>query len=284
MFFYKKTVYTVILFLIFTFSVAKGQEVKKLSSSFIDSTSAPLVIYGITFSDSVIYQEGIMYAPAESFLEMTGIKAYLQKIPYELILNGRQASPALLAAGPDRYTGEYIYYLNIIDTLNFVGIYYTVATYGDFVRITVEEKGPAPEVTAQQGTGGTVSGQIVYSFFEGSSVTISQYYLNSARIPQTKLIDTINTGTTGAFTFTGLPPGDYIVEASCYYTREGFVYFDNYTRQYYKTYMIYTPQWTQVITIGGGESINLRFSPETAKVHMEEKLIYLGSPVVPYKN
>jgi len=280
----KKLIYISILLLIilFNLSQSKAEQIKKLSSSFIDPSEVPLVIYGIPFSESVIFQDNRMYAPLEAYLEMIGVKAYLQRIPHELILNGRQAPVSLLAAGPDRYTGEPVYYLDVTETLNFLSIYYSATSRGNYFIVRVEET--APQSSARQGEGGTVSGQVIYNYFEGGSATLFKTYLNTARIPQTETLETQTLGTNRTFSFRNIPPGEYIIQASCYYTVEGLVYYDNYTRQYYKSCITYIPEWKHSVIIKGGEEFNFIFTPDKARVRTEEKLIYLGSPGINVPN
>lgn len=258
--------------LLFMFSEeAEGQQITKLSASFIDPPQSPLVIYGIPFSSSVIYQNNFLYAPVEDFLIMTGSKFYLQNLPSQLVINGQSAPLSLLATGPDRYSGKNSYYLNVTETLNYLGIYYRISTENNSVWITVED---VPQTVSSLKS--TVSGHVVYQYFEGGTVRIIETYLNSARIPQTREISSTSLPSDGYYNFSDLPPGDYIIEATCFYSVTGPVVYDYVSRQLYRCVTTCIPSWQKRLNLRGGENITADFLPEQAVVRTEEKLIYLG--------
>jgi hypothetical protein len=252
----------------------KGEQLLKLSNSFIDPPLTPLVIYGVPFSSSVIVQDNIMYAPAVDYLTMIGAKSYLQKLPDQLIINGQMAPVSLLATGPDRYTGKNIYYLNVTETLNFLGLYYKVTNQNGQVRITVDE---LSRITPPSEKNGSISGHVIYPYFEGGFVRLKTSYTNNARIPQTKEISSAYLPSDGYYNFQDLPPGDYIVEASCFYTTTGPVVYDSICRQVYRCVTTYTALWQIRVTTKEGEKINQDFLADQARVNTEDKLIYLGN-------
>jgi len=250
---------------------SEGQQFTKLSASFIDPPQSPLVIYGIPFSSSVIYQNNFIYAPAEDFLTMTGAKFYLQNLPSQLVINGQPAPLSLLATGPDRYTGKNTYYLNVTETLNYLGIYYRISTENNSVRITVED---VPQTVSSLKS--TVSGHVVYQYFERGTVRIIETYVNSARMPQTREISSTNLPSDGYYNFSDIPPGEYIIEATCYYSVTGPVVYDYVSKQAYRCVTTYIPTWQKRLILKGGETVTADFLPEQAVVRSEEKLIYLG--------
>jgi hypothetical protein len=267
---FKRIFFLFLLLCIFS-EESKGQQIIKLSSSFIDPPETPLVIYGIPFSSSVIYQNNFMYAPVENFLTMTGARCYLQNLPSQLVINGNSAPLSLLATGPDRYTGENSYYLNVTETLNYVGIYYKISTENGSVRITVED---IPQTVSSLKS--SVSGHVVYQYFEGGTVRIIETFINSARIPQTREISSTTLPSDGYYNFPDLPPGDYIIEATCFYTVTGPVVYDNVAGRVYRCVTTFKPSWQKRLVFKGGEAITLDFLPEQAAVMTEDKLIYLG--------
>jgi len=219
---------------------------------------------------SVIYQNSLIYAPAEEYLKMLGVKAYLQKLPHELFINGQKAPLSLLAIGPDRYTAQYIYYLSVTDTLNYLGIYYKVSNQKGQIRITVDE------IPAQTIEPASVTGQVIYPYFEGGTVKIIASYVNSARIPETSEITSTFLPSDGYYSFFDIPPGDYIIVASCYYNQEGPVLFDAIRRQCYRCITTYTLSWQEKLSLKSGQKITLNFPAEQAYLTAEDRLIYLG--------
>ncbi|MEQ8223031.1 MAG: hypothetical protein ABRQ37_12065 [Candidatus Eremiobacterota bacterium] len=262
-----------LLFLLFCMfsEESEGQQITKLSASFIDPPQSPLVIYGIPFSSSVIYQNNFIYAPAEDFLTMTGTKFYLQNLPSQLVINGQSAPLSLLATGPDRYTGKNTYYLNVTETLNYLGIYYRISTENNSVRITVED---VPQTVSSLKS--TVSGHVVYQYFERGTVRIIETYVNSARMPQTREFSSTNLPSDGYYNFSDIPPGEYIIEATCFYSVTGPVVYDCVSKQAYRCVTTYIPTWQKRLILKGGETLTVDFLPEQAVVRSEEKLIYLG--------
>ncbi|OQA14192.1 MAG: hypothetical protein BWY64_03335 [bacterium ADurb.Bin363] len=270
---YKFKILTLLILCIFISVLSaetRGEQILRLSSSFIDAPSTPLVIYGVPFSMSVIYQNSLIYAPAEEYLKMLGVKAYLQKLPHELFINGQKAPLSLLAIGPDRYTAQYIYYLSVTDTLNYLGIYYKVSNQKGQIRITVDE------IPAQTIEPASVTGQVIYPYFEGGTVKIIASYVNSARIPETSEITSTFLPSDGYYSFFDIPPGDYIIVASCYYNQEGPVLFDAIRRQCYRCITTYTLSWQEKLSLKSGQKITLNFPAEQAYLTAEDRLIYLG--------
>lgn len=250
---------------------SEGQQFTKLSASFIDPPQSPLVIYGIPFSSSVIYQNNFLYAPVEDFLTMTGAKFYLQNLPSQLVINGQSAPLSLLATGPDRYTGKNTYYLNVTETLNYLGIYYRISTEDNSVRITVED---VPQTASSLKS--AVSGHVVYQYFERGTVRIIETYVNSARMPQTREFSSTNLPSDGYYNFSDIPSGEYIIEATCFYSVTGPVVYDCVSKQAYRCVTTYIPTWQKRLILKGGETLTVDFLPEQAVVRSEEKLIYLG--------
>jgi len=223
----------------------------------------------------------MVYAPAQAFLQKLGVSNELHNLPNQLVINNYLAPTSLLAIGPDRYTSEQIYYLNVTDTLNYIGLYYQVVLLDGNMKIkipypTTQETAPNPQTGYC-----SISGRVMYQPFEGGAVNLLQTSFNTARIPQTNTIASTQLGNDGVYVFANLNPGNYTIEASCFYTVESNVYFDYYARQYYRLITTYIPNWKQDITIKAGENLELHFSKDTARIKTEEKLIYLGSPYGP---
>jgi len=245
--------YSVILIFIMVLSFTKPSysQFISLSSSFIDPSSSPLIIYDKIFPRSVIYQNSIMFAPAVDYINFLGINADLQKLPSQLILDNKKAPLSLLAIGPDRYTGQSIYYLNVMDTLNFLGIKYNVSEINGQKRIYVITS--AGEVSK----GGFITGQVMISMpFQKGTVTLLFEYVNDARIPSTKEITSIPLEKDGKFSFADLSPGKYTVRANSY-LEESSYYFSKSTGIYYINTKITETLWMEGTYIYKNEHVNL---------------------------
>ncbi|MEQ8189803.1 MAG: hypothetical protein ABRQ39_17680 [Candidatus Eremiobacterota bacterium] len=122
---YKKMFYiTFLLLLCHVVSISAGTV--PLAGNFCDSDREPLKIYGVTFPASVIYQNNRMYAPMELFFQYLGLKADMSRLPASLVVDGRNIPESLTGFGPDRNTGQSIYYIDVTGLLYFFNINYSM--------------------------------------------------------------------------------------------------------------------------------------------------------------
>ena len=102
------------LFLSLNTRPVKGEQIIRLAGYFIDKSEGPVIIYDEIYPESIIQQNNMVYAPAQSFLKILGVTNELQNLPDQLVINNYLAPTSLLAIGPDRYTNEPIYYLKTL--------------------------------------------------------------------------------------------------------------------------------------------------------------------------
>ena len=114
---------SLLIFLVISISMAGPVP---LAGNFCDSDREPLNIYGVTFPDSVIYQNSKMYAPMESFFQYLQLKADMSRLPSSLTVDGKSVPDSLIGFGPDRNTGQNIYYVDVTGFLYFFNINYSM--------------------------------------------------------------------------------------------------------------------------------------------------------------
>jgi len=242
---------------------AFSSQITNLSGNFIDPQSAPLVMEGRAFAKSVIYENKLMYAPAIDFISDLGIASDLQGLPNQFTLNGQSAPLYLLATGPDRYTGETIYYLNVTWTLEFLSISYNVAAIPEGIQVTVAggSAGPVSPVTEPSGKTGSISGVVVITTpIQSGSIKLTEEYLNTARILSTREVASGGLSVDGKFAFTGLPAGKYTVTASSTSTDKGELMYNQVTKQYYYDIRTVTTTWSKALELGEGENANIQLT------------------------
>ncbi len=113
------------LFIYHVISVSLAEPVP-LAGNFCDFDREPLRIYGIIFPGTVIYQNSKMYAPMESFFQYLQLKADMSRLPSSLTVDGRAVPDSLIGFGPDRNTGQNIYYIDVTGFLYFFNINYSM--------------------------------------------------------------------------------------------------------------------------------------------------------------
>lgn len=219
-----------------------------LSSSFLDPQSVPLTINGQTFPKAVIYQNNIMYAPAADYLSMLGVDSNLQSLPSQMTINGKSAPLSLLAIGPDRYTGQNIYYLNVTATADFVGATYKGS--GNQLQVTITA--PAGQYTVN--TPGSISGSVVINKpFQSGIIRVTEEYINNARIPATREVTSCGLPQDGNFSFTNLIPGKYTITAQSSYSSQGSLSYNYSVSGYYYYITVINTTWTKTLSLGPGE-------------------------------
>ncbi len=275
-----------IVFIVFSLLISpqiRGEDFVNLSGLFIDSAKYPLIIQGNTFPGSVIYQNNTMYAPAGDFVYYLGVTANFSGLPSQLFLNNQPAPLSLMAIGPDRKTNENVYYMNVTATLDYLGISYTATDQGGNPQITTGKASTAS--SSPNPATAAISGQVIsYRPFNQSDVFLEKSFLNTARIPETKVVATAYLTLDGRFVFTGLEAGDYTVTARCYYRDQSNLYYSYTMQQYYYYLTAYTITWSQNVSLSSGQNLSVTLSSENTTSSQEIK--YINSPYqtesVPY--
>jgi len=266
----------IILLLVISISLqASSSQFTTLSSSFIDPGSVPLTINGRTFPGAVIYQNNIMYAPAADYLAMLGVESNLQSLPSYMTINGKSAPLSLLGIGPDRYTGQNIYYLNVTATADFVGATYNGS--GNRLQVTIT----SPSGQYNMNTPCSISGSVVINKpFQSGIVRVSEEYINSARIPATREVTSCSLPRDGNFSFTNLSPGKYTITAQSSYSSQGSLTYNYCAGGYYYYITIITTSWTKTLSLAPGEhtQIELRDGKEVCS----QQIQYVNAPYIYY--
>jgi hypothetical protein len=266
----------IILLLLLTVSLqVNSAQFSTLSSSFIDPQSLPLTINNSTFPKAVIYQNNIMYAPAVEYLTMLGVDSNLQSLPSAMTINGKSAPLSLLAIGPDRYTGQNIYYLNVTATADFIGA--TCKGSGNQLQITITR----PSGQYSVNTPGSISGSIVITRpFQSGIVRITEEYINNARMPATRDVTSCGLPQDGKFSFTNLPPGKYTITAQSSCSSQGSMSYNYSTNGYYYYITIVTTTWSKTLSLGPGE--NTRVELQDGKEVFSQQIQYVNQPYIYY--
>ena len=271
-----------LLFFLMSLPCANASELPSLSASFIDVSSAPLIIYGQTFPKAVIYQRNTMYAPAGDFIYMLGVPSNLQGLPNQIIFNNQAAPISLAAIGPDRTSNQNIYYFNVTATLDYLGISYQFYNQGGLIQIKVEGSSSISTPPVYEASA-SISGQVVTDRIQSKSdVFLEKSFINNARIPETKIVSTTSLDSMGRFVFSGLEKGSYTVRVQAYYTSQSGLFYNNTTLQYYYYLTTYTSVWTQSLTLNQGQNASITLTRENTNSYQE--IIYINTPggPVPY--
>ena len=262
----------IILLLLLSISLqVNSAQFTTLSNSFIDPQSVPLTINGCTFPKAVIYQNNIMYAPAVDYISMLGVDSNLQSLPSQMTINGKSAPLSLLAIGPDRYTGQNIYYLNVTATADFVG-----ATYkGSGKQLQVTITGPAGQYSVN--TPGSISGSVVINKpFQSGIIRLTEEYINNARIPATREVASCGLPQDGNFSFTNLPPGKYTIIAQSSYSSQGSLSYNYSVNGYYYYITVVNTTWTKTLSLGPGE--HTRIELQNGQEVCSQQIQYVTPP------
>ncbi|HPZ09674.1 MAG TPA: hypothetical protein PL110_16350 [Candidatus Eremiobacteraeota bacterium] len=275
------SLFLILLLCIFTPLIEARSDFIKLSGYFIDPSSHPLVIYNSTFPKAIIYQNNNMYAPATDYVNMLGLTANFQNLPSKFTLNGQDAPLSLLATGPDRSRGQEIYYLNVTDTLNFLGIKYNTSTQNNQPRVTVT--GTVAQDTSS--SSGSISGKVtIYKPFDEGSITLTEDYINTARIPTKRAVATTPLPQDGTFNFTGLQKGDYTITATIYRKIQGDLLYDVTNKKYYYTVQNYTTTYSQRILLKNGENAGIVLDKGIESVTQQILYTDIVTPTPVYPN
>jgi hypothetical protein len=214
-----------------------------------------------------------MYAPAPEYINMLGVSSDFQKLPGQFVLNGKIAPLSLLAVGPDRYTGKSIYYLNITATLDFLGINYNMFKQDSKVQIMVNKSLSQPTAV----TAGSVSGQVISnSPFQEGTVTLSEEYINDARIPSTRVINSAKLSSDGKYSFTGLSHGKYVVKAVCIFRSQSDILYNQVTKNFYYIIKIAETTYIESLSLAAGENVTLNLN--NGKTIVSEQINYVNTP------
>ena len=225
---------------LFLFSFEVKAQPASLSGDFVDYSREPLVIYGRTFPGAVIYQYGKMYAPAMDFLSCLGIQGNFSYLPDQFVINGLSASTSLLGIGPDRYTGESIYYLDVTGTLKFLGIDYSQNDWKIIVNASAATPVPLPTAGPSEPTPGATpelkNGAIMMTLNITDDIDTSRG--GTIKLFGLKGLENINryyylSSGTSYYDFLDIPPGEYRIAGEYYFTEKGELIKDSNSEGYY---------------------------------------------------
>ncbi len=134
---------------------------------------------------------------------------------------------------------------------------------------------------------GSISGQVIIKEkFDGGSVSLSENYLNEARIPKTRVVSTVQLTSSGLFTFSNLPPGDYLVEPGYANAENGPITY-NPANGYYYFVIVNKYTWSRKVILAKGQHAKLTFPAEQAKYDTYNQYVYSSNyystnPYSPY--
>ena len=134
---------------------------------------------------------------------------------------------------------------------------------------------------------GSISGQVIIKEkFDGGSVSLSENYLNEARIPKTRVVSTVQLTSSGIFTFSNLPPGDYLVEPGYANAENGPITY-NPANGYYYFVIVNKYTWSRKVILAKGQHAKLTFPAEQAKYDTYNQYVYSSNyystnPYSPY--
>jgi len=257
--------------LLFFFFSAKGiSQPVGLSGNFTDPSMEPLVIHEKIFPKAVIYEYGKMYAPAEDFLSMMGVFGNLCGLPDELIIKSKIAPTSLLGIGPDRYTGESIYYLDVTGTLIFLEINYiqegwkiTVPS-APAIPTAVPASTPAPSPQPTPTEEPVEKGSVTICWDIDNIDTLRGGFIKLLGLDSKNNIMRYQYLSKGShnFRFSDLLPGEYRIEAEYYYNEKGPLVKNPDSEGYYFDYTSYYVNLSLFITLKNGENFSYQVTEQ----------------------
>ena len=134
---------------------------------------------------------------------------------------------------------------------------------------------------------GSISGEVIIKEkFDSGSVSLSENYLNEARIPKTRVVSTVQLTSSGTFTFSNLPPGDYLVEPGYANAENGPITY-NPASGYYYFVIVNKYTWSRKVILAKGQHSKLTFPAEQAKYDTYNQYVYSSNyystnPYSPY--
>jgi hypothetical protein len=153
--------------------------------------------------------------------------------------------------------------------------------------LPVEPNGPITDPNSIKSDSGSISGQVIIKEkFDGGSVTLSENYLNDARMPKTRVVSVIQLPSSGLFTFSNLPAGDYVVEPNYSNASNGPITYSPASGYYYFV-IVDKYSWSRKVILSKGQNAKLTFPAEQAKYDTSNQYVYSSnyysdSPYSPY--
>ena len=156
------------------------------------------------------------------------------------------------------------------------------ALHIDILAITKFETPAGGESTC------SIAGQVqIVHPFEGGVVTLTEKYLNSARMPATKVIANYTLDKGGVFEFLDLSPGKYVLDASYYNSEKGPLTYDRGSYYYYLTRYSYV--WNEEVSLSLGQHVKIGFAEKEEKAVTNNQYVnssnyYATDPYSPYSS
>jgi len=122
----------------------------------------------------------------------------------------------------------------------------------------------------------TISGKVeITDKFDGGNVRLTENYVNTARMPETRTVSEIQLDSKGYFTFTNLKPGDYVVEPVYYNKTNGPITYNPGANPPYYYFVIYkTHSWSRKVILSSGREVKLKFLAKDAKIDSSNQYVY----------
>ena len=133
----------------------------------------------------------------------------------------------------------------------------------------------------------SISGQVIIKEkFDGGSVSLSENYLNDARVPKTRVVSVIQLNSSGLFTFSNIPAGNYVVEPNYFNASNGPITYSPASGYYYFV-IVDKYSWSRKVVLAKGQQAKLTFPAEQAKFDTSNQYVYSSNyysnnPYSPY--